>query len=58
MFGKLERVQGNQILITLDEELDMYKVQRLSDGKKTTVELDISDGRRILHQINEKRSMR
>ena len=47
MFGKLERVQGNQILITLDEELDMYKVQRLSDGKKPTVELDISDGRRI-----------
>ena len=47
MFGKLERVQGNQILIKLDEKLDMYKVQRLSDGKKPTVELDISDGRRI-----------
>lgn len=47
MFGKLEKIQGNQILITLDEKIDMYKVQRLSDGKKPTVEVDISDERRI-----------
>ncbi|WP_290033700.1 putative HNHc nuclease [Ligilactobacillus cholophilus] len=47
MYGKLEKIQGNQILITLDEKIDMYKVQRLSDGKKPTVEVDISDERRI-----------
>ena len=47
MFGTLDRIQGKQVLITLDDEIDMYKVQRLSGGKKPTVELDISDGRRI-----------
>lgn len=47
MFGKLESIKGNQILITLDEKIDMYKVQRLSDGKKPTVEVDISDERKI-----------
>lgn len=47
MFGKVEKVQGNQILITLDDEFDIYKAQRFSDGKKPTVELDIADGRRI-----------
>ena len=47
MFGTLDRIQGKQILITLDDEIDIYKVQRLSGGKKPTVELDISDGRRI-----------
>ena len=33
MFGTLDRIQGKQVLITLDDEIDMYKVQRLSDGK-------------------------
>lgn len=47
MFGTLDRIQGKQVLITLDDEIDMYKVQRLSGGKKPTIELDISDGRRI-----------
>ena len=47
MFGTLDRIQGKQVLITLDDEIDMYKVQRLSGGKKPTVELDISDGRKI-----------
>lgn len=47
MFGTLDRIQGKQVLITLDDEIDIYKVQRLSGGKKPTVELDISDGRKI-----------
>lgn len=47
MFGKLEKIQGNQILITLDEKIDMYQIQRLSEGKQPTVELEFSDGRTI-----------
>lgn len=54
MFGTLDRIQGKQVLITLDDEIDMYKVQRLSGGKKPTVELDISDGRKIHTKSAEK----
>lgn len=57
MFGTLDRIQGKQVLITLDDEIDIYKVQRLSGGKKPTVELDISDGRKS-HQVSGKRYMR
>ena len=53
MFGTLDRIQGKQVLITLDDEIDMYKVQRLSGGKKPTVELDISDGKKIYALIND-----
>lgn len=46
MFGKIKKISGNEMTIEVDE-LDMYKIQRLSDGKKPTVEFDIADGRRI-----------
>lgn len=47
MFGKIAKINGNKLEIELDEVIDMYQVQRLSDGKQPTVEISISDGRRI-----------
>ncbi|MGX5377601.1 putative HNHc nuclease [Ligilactobacillus sp. LYQ135] len=47
MFGKVTKINGNKIEIELDEEIDMYQVQRLSNGKQPTVEIAISDGRII-----------
>lgn len=47
MFGKITKISGRKLEIELDEDVDMYRVQRLSNGKQPTVELIIRDGRLI-----------
>ena len=47
MFGKLIKVSNNRVEIELDEELDMYKLQKLADSKQPVVELNVQDGRKI-----------
>lgn len=47
MFGKLSKINGNQITVTLDEKLNVYELQRFANGKQPTVELSIEDGRHI-----------
>lgn len=47
MFGKLNKINGNQITVTLDEKLNVYELQRFANGKQPTVEISIEDGRRI-----------
>lgn len=47
MFGKLIKVSNNRVEIELDEELDMYKLQKLADSKQPVVELNVQDGREI-----------
>lgn len=47
MFGKLSKINGNQITVTLDEKMNVYELQRFANGKQPTVELSIEDGRHI-----------
>ncbi|MFT8557734.1 MULTISPECIES: putative HNHc nuclease [Liquorilactobacillus] len=47
MFGKLIKVSNGKVEIELDEELDMYKLQKLADSKQPVVELNVQDGRKI-----------
>lgn len=47
MFGKITKISGKKLEIELDEDIDMYRVQRLSDGKQPSVELTVQDGRHI-----------
>lgn len=47
MFGKLNKINGNQITVTLDTELNVYELQKFANGKQPTVELSIGDGRHI-----------
>lgn len=46
MFGKIKRMQGNELTVEV-EDIDLYKLQRLSDDKMPTVELTVNDNRRI-----------
>ncbi|WP_235804446.1 putative HNHc nuclease, partial [Fructilactobacillus florum] len=47
MFGQLTRVTGKQVTLNVDEDIDISRLRRWSDGKQPTVELIIDDGRRI-----------
>lgn len=47
MFGKLDKVSGNQILVTLDDELNLNRLRKFANGKQPTIELQVDDGRAI-----------
>lgn len=47
MFGKLDKVSGNQILVTLDDELNLNRLRKFANGKQPIVELQVDDGRQI-----------
>lgn len=47
MFGKITKISRRKLEIELDEDADMYRVQRLSNGKQPTVELSVQDSRLI-----------
>lgn len=46
-YGTLEKISGDRFEITADEETDLRKINRLSDGKKPRVMFQIDDGRTI-----------
>ena len=46
-YGTLEKISGNCFEITADEETDLRKINRLSNGKKPRVMFQIDDGRTI-----------
>lgn len=47
MFGKLLKINGNEISIQTDDEFDIQRVQRYANGKQPVIEYQIDDGRRI-----------
>ncbi|WP_235804445.1 putative HNHc nuclease, partial [Fructilactobacillus florum] len=47
MYAKIQKISGKQVLLSVDDEIDLSRMQRWSDGKQPTVELIIDDGRRI-----------
>lgn len=47
MFGKLTAIQGDQITIKLDDELNHFKLAKWANGKQPTIELQVEDGRSI-----------
>lgn len=46
-YGTVEKISGDRLEITADEETDLRKINRLSDGKKPRVMFQIDDGRTI-----------
>ena len=54
MFGKITKISGRKLEIELDEDVDMYRVQRLSNGKQPTVELSVQDSRLITSDQRKK----
>lgn len=46
-YGTVEKISGDRLEITADEETDLRKINRLSDGKKPRVMFRIDDGRTI-----------
>lgn len=54
MYGKLVKISGSQVLIDVDDEIDMNKLKRFSDGKQPTVEVLIDDGRSISRDQQKK----
>ncbi|WP_109249062.1 putative HNHc nuclease [Lentilactobacillus kefiri] len=47
MFGKLKAIKGDEITIKLDDELNIYRLQKFAAHKQPTIELSIDDGRQI-----------
>lgn len=47
MFGKLQGIKGDEVTIKLDDELNMYRLNRFASHQHPTVYLDIDDGRKI-----------
>ncbi|KRN13441.1 hypothetical protein IV37_GL000162 [Fructilactobacillus fructivorans] len=47
MYAKLEHINGSQLVLDVNEQLDMEKIKRFSDGHQPIVEIDIADGRHI-----------
>ena len=47
MFAKIISLQGNQVTLQLDDELNMDQLQRFANGKQPTAELLIQDERLI-----------
>lgn len=47
MFGKLQGIKGDEVTIKLDDELNMYRLNRFASHQQPTVHLDIDDGRKI-----------
>lgn len=47
LFAKLKSIQGNQLNLELEDEINVLRVEKLSDGKQPTVEVSVSDGRFI-----------
>ncbi|AFR99977.1 putative HNHc nuclease [Lentilactobacillus buchneri] len=47
MFGKLQGIKGDEVTIKLDDELNMYRLNRFASHQQPTVYLDIDDGRKI-----------
>jgi len=47
MFAKITSVKGNQVILQLDDELNIVKLQRFANGKQPMAELTIADGRKI-----------
>lgn len=46
-FGKLLSINGNKISAELDDDIDAFKLSKLSSGKQPMIEVSISDGRTI-----------
>lgn len=47
MFGEIERVEGNKLTITVDNDIEKYDLTSLANGKSLTAEVMINDGRHI-----------
>ncbi|CAM2966672.1 putative HNHc nuclease [Lentilactobacillus buchneri] len=47
MFGKLKAIKGDEITIKLDDELNIYRLQKFAANKQPTIELQLDDGRQI-----------
>lgn len=47
MDGFVTSINGDTLKIVIDEPMDLYKVNRLADGKKLSVSLKINDNRLI-----------
>ncbi len=47
LFAKIISLQGNQVTLQLDDELNMDQLQRFANGKQPTAELTIQDERMI-----------
>lgn len=54
MFGKLIKLHGKQLLIQLDDEIDMYKIQKYASNQQPSVELKINDNRLITVEQRKK----
>lgn len=53
-FGKLQKIQGNQITIELDDGLNFDKLNRFANGKQANVQIELDDGRkRTLDQLRK-----
>lgn len=45
--AKVKSIQGNDITLEMNDELNTLKVDKLANGKQPLVEIEVSDGRRI-----------
>lgn len=47
LFGKLKSIKGKEITILLDEDLNTYQIDKYSNNQRPTVEICLSDNRKI-----------
>ncbi|ANK66893.1 hypothetical protein AYR55_03735 [Loigolactobacillus backii] len=47
LFGELDQLSGNQLKIKLNDDAPIYRMSKLANGRKPTIQLDIEDGRTI-----------
>lgn len=47
LFAKLNSIKGNHVDLELEDELPIHKLEKYSDGKQPTIEINVADGRII-----------
>lgn len=47
LFGKVTKIQGREITLSLDKTMDIRRMQTLADGSQPLIEVNVSDAREI-----------
>lgn len=52
--GRLDKLSGDKITVTIDDHINPYELSKLAAGKTPSVELEIEDGRNISPEQRKK----